>query len=179
MKIVSSDIAPINTANHFNDKIRTRLETRQGRLDVLNDYFATDTTAQNSGMGPVKHEYRTAGGDGVLSGTQSQESKNSAKPVPPFPFLKENLLNSDAGRQRLNNIWDWSRSIHSRKRPNLQVSCSICRGKIAESDLVLRCFNCKDPIHETCLGTNNTGWSENEENLFCEQMFRDFNIIQN
>jgi hypothetical protein len=97
-------------------------EARQGRLDVLNDSFATDITAQNLGMGPVKHEYRTAGGDGVLSGTQSQESKNSAKPVPPFPFLKENLLTSDADRQRLNNIWDWSRSIHSRKRPNLQVS---------------------------------------------------------
>jgi hypothetical protein len=57
-------------------------------------------------MGPVKHEYRTAGGDGVLAGKQIQESLYSAKPVPPFPFLRENLLTSEADRDRLNDIWD-------------------------------------------------------------------------
>lgn len=164
-----------HTVNHFLDKIRSTLQNRQGRLNLLTAFFEKDTTAQNLKMGPVKHEYRTAGGDGVLAGKQMQESLYSAKPVPPFPFVKENLLTSEADRDRLNDIWDWTKSINSRNL-NVEGPCSICGGIITDSDSLQRCFNCKIPIHESCLGTQNTGWSENEDNLFCEQCFM-FNHI--
>ena len=122
-------------------------------------------------MGPVKHEYRTAGGDGVLSGKQYQESANSAKPVPPFPFLKEDLLINESDKKRLDNIWEWTKSIHARTKETVHTKtiCGICEGIVTEFDLLQRCFNCKSPVHETCLSTENTGWSEVEENLFCEQ----------
>ena len=171
--IVASDPASINTVNHFLDKIRTELQNRQARLNLLTAFYEKDVTAQNLKMGPVKHEYRTAGEDGVLAGKQVQESMHSAKPVPPFPFLNENLLTSEADKDRLNDIWEWTKSIHSRKKSNSNVEtpCSICSGVITDSDSVLRCFNCKITTHESCLGTQNTGWCENEDNLFCEQCF--------
>ena len=160
--IVATDTASVNTVNHFLDKIRTKLQNRQGRLNSLTILFEKDITVQNLKMGPVKHEYRTAGGDGVLAGKQIQESLYSAKSVPPFPFFKENLLTSEADRD---DIWDWTKSIHARKKPNSDVEtpCSICSGVVTDSDSAQRC--------ESCLSTQNTGWSKNEDNLYCEQCF--------
>lgn len=171
MEIVGADTASINTVNFFLHKLQVRLDNRHDRLNKLNETFETDTTAQNLKMGPVKHEYRTAGGDGVLSGKQYQESANSAKPVPPFPFLKEDLLINESDKKRLDNIWEWTKSIHARtiETVHAKTICGICEGIVTEFDLLQRCFNCKSPVHETCLSTENTGWSEVEENLFCEQ----------
>jgi hypothetical protein len=122
-------------------------------------------------MEPVKHEYRTAGADGVLSGIQLQESENSAKPVPPFPFLKEELLSSDEDKQRLNNIWEWSRSINCRKKISINddAQCAICNEVLINSDHLIRCYNCESPAHDSCISIHSTGWAENEEKMFCGQ----------
>ena len=167
--IASSDSSSMNSANHFFSKIQKGRDQRQERLGLLNEEYETDITAQNLKMGPVKHEFRTAGADGVLSGKQLHESTQSAKPVPPFPFCKENLLTSEVDKQRLNNIWEWSRSISMRKKLTVsaETSCFICGKSLDESDITERCYNCKEPVHESCLHTNNTGWSKDDDNNYC------------
>jgi hypothetical protein len=60
-EILSSDESTNNATEHFMEKIRIRLENRQERLNELNTIFEMDGTAKNLKMGPVKHEYRTAG----------------------------------------------------------------------------------------------------------------------
>jgi hypothetical protein len=87
-------------------------------------------------MVPVKHEYRTAGGDGSLSGKQHQDSVNSAKPVPPFPFREEDLLMNENDKQRLIDIWDWTKSSGSRKKRNVLVdqSCDVYKVILDEYD---------------------------------------------
>ena len=149
MNIVSSDLSSINAGNHLLGKFTDRLQKRQQRLDLLNESLQCDITAQNLKMGPVK-EYRTAGGDGVLSGKQYQESSTSAKPVPPFSFRKEDLLTSDEDKQRLNNIWDWTKSLKSSRLEHSDLNCDICNELIPDSEQHLRCFNCGSPAHESC-----------------------------
>ena len=170
MEIVGDDKASVNTITHLLQKLRVRLENRNERLTKLNETYEQDITAQNLKMGPVRHEFRTAGGDGVLSGKQLQESTHSAKPVPPFPFLKQDLLTNESDKKRLNDIWDWTKSISFKKKDIAlaQMKCAICEEIIALSDLLQRCFNCKTAVHESCLSTQNTGWTD-EENLYCEQ----------
>ena len=133
--VASTDVSSMNTVNYFLSKIQKSREQRQERLGMLNEVFETDITAQNLKMGPVKHEYRTAGADGVLSGKQLQESTQSAKPVPPFPFCKEDLLTSAEDRQRLSNIWEWSRSISTKKKTS-DIVCVICDKSLDECDLL-------------------------------------------
>jgi hypothetical protein len=167
-EILSSDESTNNATEHFMEKIRIRLENRQERLNELNTIFETDETAKNLKMGPVKHEYRTAGADGVLSGIQLQETEHSAKPVPPFPFLKEDLLSTNEDKERLNDIWEWSRSINCRKKvsTNDDSKCAICKEVLINSDHLVRCHHCKTPAHESCIATHSTGWAENESNTF-------------
>lgn len=171
VSIVAGDPASINSANKFIGKMNKRKENREARLNVITENFLSDVTAQNLGMGPIKHEYRTAGRDGVLSGRQYQESAASAKPVPPFPFRNEELLKSSNDKQRLIDIWDWTKSLRSRKKQAVQDdnNCAICKGKLDEFDKIGRCHNCKTPAHEACLGTHSTGWTKNEVNNFCGQ----------
>ena len=156
---------------HFENKIRKSRGHRQERLGLLNEVYETDITAQNLKMGPVKREFRTAGSDGVLSGKQLQESAHSAKPVPPFPFCKEDLLTSEEDVKRLNDVWEWSRSINTKKKnvSTTDMSCVICKKGLAENDQMERCYNCKSVVHEACLHTNNTGWSENDDKYYCSQ----------
>ena len=123
--IIPSDQSTTNAINHFFNKIRIRQEDRQQKLSGITASFESDILAKNLKMGPIKHEYRTAGADGVLSGVQHKESENSAKPVPPFPFLKEDLLLTDEDKQRLNDIWDWSKSVQSKRKNTTNVS-DIC-----------------------------------------------------
>ena len=122
-------------------------------------------------MGPVKHEYRTAGGDGVLSGRQYQDPTTSAKPVPPFPFRKENLLTSEEDRQRLSNIWDWTKSLKVSRMAPSALHCDICSEVIVDTELLVRCSNsnCTSTAHESCICTDSTGWTEVEEKKFCGQ----------
>ena len=169
MNTVSSDPSTINAGKHLQNKVNERIQKRQQRLNLLNNSFQCDVTAQNLKMGPVKHEYRTAGSDGVLSGKQYQESSTSAKPVPPFPFLKEDLLTSDEEKQRLNNIWDWAKSLKSERIEHATLNCDICNEVIADSELLLRCSSCSTPAHESCIGTHTTGWTEQEKKIFCGQ----------
>lgn len=98
--VVSSDSSSMYAVQHFENKIRKSPEHRQERLGLLNEVYETDITAQNLKMGPVKHKFRTAGSDGVLSGKQLQESAHSAKPVSPSPFCKEDLLTSEEDVKR-------------------------------------------------------------------------------
>jgi hypothetical protein len=167
--VASSDSSTMNAVGHFFNKIQKGRDQRQERLGLLNAEYETDITAQNLKMGPEKHEYRTAGADGVLSGKQLQESTQSAKPVPPFPFCKEDLLTNEVDKQRLNNIWEWSRSINMRKKPTVsaEMSCYICSKSLDESDITERCYNCKEPVHESCLHTDNTGWSKDDDKNYC------------
>ena len=95
---------------------------RREKLQQLNSIFEDDTTAQNLKMGPIKHEFRTAGEDGVLAGKQLSEYVKSARPVPPFPFMKENLLITDEDKNRLSNVWAFSRSIKIRKSEEIDAS---------------------------------------------------------
>jgi hypothetical protein len=131
---VSSDPSTVNAGQHLYDKINARLQKRQKRLRMLNVKFESDITAQNLKMGLVKHECRTAVGDGVLSGRQ--DSATSSKPVPPFPFRKEDLLTSDEDRQRLSNIWDWTKSLKASRMAPSELHCDI----VARSSLTPRYY---------------------------------------
>ena len=165
--VVPSDLSSMNAVCHFENKIRKSREQRQNRLGLLNEVYETDITAQNLKIGPVKHEFRTAGSDSVLSGKQLQESTYSAKPVPPFPFCKEDLLTNEEDMKRLNDIWEWSRSINKKKKSDML--CDICKRSLANDDQMEHCYNCKTLVHESCLHTNSTGWSENDDKSYCSQ----------
>ena len=169
--IIPSDQSTTNAINHFFNKIRIRQEDRQQKLSGITASFESDILAKNLKMGPIKHEYRTAGADGVLSGVQHKESEKSAKPVPPFPFLKEDLLLTDEDKQRLNDIWDWSKSVQSKRKNTTNVSdtCAICNELLSDADNLVRCCNCKTSAHDSYVSSYSTGWTENDENIYCRQ----------
>jgi hypothetical protein len=125
----------------FLDKTHKRRDNREARLNKISEKYVCDVWAQNLKMVPVKHEYKTAGGDGSLSGKQHQDSVNSAKPVPPFPFREEDLLMNENDKQRLIDIWDWTKSSGSRKKRNVLVdqSCDVYKVILDEYDEIWRC----------------------------------------
>ena len=84
-------------------------------------------------LGPVTHELRTADS---LAGTNSQSSSEaafSARPVSPFPFLNESLLQEDQ-MYRIENVWASSRALKkieqkaTRKKQKLSLimNCVPC-----------------------------------------------------
>jgi hypothetical protein len=92
MSVCSQDLSVKAAVNMNLEKIGKKRTLRREKLQQLYRIFEDDTTAQNLKIGPIKHEFRTAGEDGVLAGKQLWEYVKSARPVPPFPFMKENLL---------------------------------------------------------------------------------------
>jgi hypothetical protein len=97
-------------------------------LQQLYRIFEDDTTAQNLKMGPIKHEFRTAGEDGVLAGKQLSEYVKSARPVPPFPLMKENLLIRENDKNRLSIVWAFSRSIKIQRNEENDASITCHMG---------------------------------------------------
>ena len=88
---------------------------------------------------------------------------------PLFLSARKNLLTSEEDVKRLNDVWEWSRSIKKKNVPTADMSCVFCKKGLAENDQMERCYNCKSVVHGACLHTNNTGWSENDDKYYCSQ----------
>ena len=97
----------------------------------------------------------------------------SARPVPPFPFMKENLSLTQDDKNRLDNVWAFSRSIKIRKNgeSDAPTICAICGTHLILSDLLLHCSLCKTAIHESCITTHNTGWHHNDNDTICKNCY--------
>lgn len=171
LSVCSKDLT-VKVAVDMNlEKIEKKRTLRREKLQQLSSIFEDDTTAQNLKMGPIKHEFRTAGEDGVLAGKQLSEYVKSARPVPPFPFMKENLLITDDDKNRLSNVWAFSRSIKIRRNEEVDAStiCAICETHFIVSDTLLHCSICVTAvIHESCISTHNTGWHQDENEIICK-----------
>jgi hypothetical protein len=76
-------------------------------------------------------------------------------------------------KERLNSIWEWSRSINCRKKvsTNEDSQCAICKEVSINSDHLFRCHHCKTPAHESCIATHSSGWAENKGNTFVGNVF--------
>jgi hypothetical protein len=173
MSVCSNDTSVRDAVNVNLQKIEIKKNKRQEKLQGLMSIFEDDTTAQNLKLGPVRHEFRTAGEDGVLTGKQLSEYVKSARPVPPFPFIKENLLLTQDDKNRLDNVWAFSRSIKIRKNEGSDAStiCAICETHLIVSDLLLHCNLCRTAIHESCITTHNTGWHHNDNDTICKDCY--------
>jgi hypothetical protein len=171
MSVCSQDLSVKAAVNMNLEKIEKKRTLRREKLQQLYRIFEDDTTAQNLKMGPIKHEFRTAGEDGVLAGKQLSEYVKSARPVLPFPFMKENLLITEDDENRLSNVWAFSRSIKIQRNEENDASliCAICGTHYIVSDILLRCSTCLSAvIHESCITTHNTGWHQDENEVICK-----------
>lgn len=173
MSVCSDDITVKDAVDINLQKLEKKRNLRRDKLQELNAVFEDDTLAQNLKLGPVRHEFRTAGEDGVLTGKQLSEYVKSARPVPPFPFLKENLLLTQDDRERLSDVWAFSKTIKTQKNDESVSStiCAICENHLIASDLLLHCFFCKTVIHESCISTHNTGWQQDNDDTICKNCY--------
>ena len=89
-------------------------------LEVMLKYEG-DETARNLNLGPVKHELRTVDYEGGSTANSFSEVQSSARPVAPFPFQNEQLLD-DSLKYRLENVWTSSRAI---KRVDLKNVATV------------------------------------------------------
>ena len=78
---------------HYAAKCNIRQMNRQKILDAANEEYENDVTAKNLEMGPDKLEFRSTDSNGCITGNAFCESNTMrARPVPPFPFKNDELL---------------------------------------------------------------------------------------
>ena len=114
----------------------------------------------------MKHEWRTCDTDGCISGKDFYETEFSARPVPPYPFLNEILLD-ESQRHRIHDVWESSRALqrsrndvnHERKEMEENVVCTHCENTDMESKVL--CSACGAAIHTACLESNDSEWGNN------------------
>lgn len=153
---------------NFEKLKKTYLETRE--VTTTEQYIRWHDSSEVE-YGSIKHKFRTAGEDGVLPGKQLSEYVKSARSVPPFPFMKENLLVSDDDKNKLSNVWAFSRSIKIRRNEEDDASaiCAMCESHFLVFDTLLHCSICVTAvIHESCIPTHNTGWHQDENEIICK-----------
>lgn len=167
LEVCGADPSVVAAINHYTNKYNMRQNRRQCLQDKVISKYEGDQTAQNLNLGPVKHEWRTCDSDGCINGKDFCETEFSARPVPPFPFLNECLLN-ESQRHRIQDVWESSRALkRSRNDEDYDAVeneesqvCSYCANFISEGKEV--CNACGVVIHASCLEYN-TEWETTAE----------------
>ena len=172
---VCSTIATVLAAvEHFENKCCTRQERRQKLLVEVTTKYEKDETARNLNLGPVKHELRTVDYEGGSTTNSFSEISSSARPVAPFPFQNEQLLD-DSLKYRLENVWTSSRAIkksrlekHCDGKEKNDALCIICNGRIGIEKV--DCILCSASVHADCLKNYNMEWEIDSKGIvMCKQ----------
>lgn len=147
----------VNAAvEHFTAKCNVRQLNRQKLLDAATREYANNVTANNLKMGPEKLEFRSTDSNGCITGNDFCESSLSARPVPPFPFKKDDLLD-ESQLIRLEDVWAISRGIKKRRTQTdnneqsneVEILCHICNVIITAARN--QCSKCNFHFHPSCL----------------------------
>lgn len=128
-----------------------------------------DTLTRNIGMtSTTPAKYKGGHYDGIVCSEQKAEQEESARPCPPFPFIKEQLLLDDVSKQRLMDVWNVTNSLKKKfttTESNEKIKyegdhddvCSECE---KESITPLPCYFCKKILCEQCNENDNECWSQ-------------------
>ena len=129
--------------------------------------YEDDETARNLNLGPVTRDLRTVGNDGGPAPQSFRESSFSARPVSPFPFQIESLLDENQ-KYRLENVWASSRALKRNRNKSDQDNidpdsnirlCMFCNLEINSEETV--CSVCSVAAHSDCLENYNSEWEIN------------------
>lgn len=168
-EICSTSSAVLAAVEHFTKKCNTRQDRRQKLLREVTEKYEGDDTAKNLNLGPVKHELRIQNGAGRPATQSFQEFSCSARPVAPFPFQNEQLL-QDHEKYRLHNVWTSSRAVKkSRLERNLVnevgdiMFCALCKLEIGTEKV--DCVVCSAFAHSDCLEHYNSEWIVDNEGV--------------
>lgn len=162
--ICGASPAVVAAVEYFFQKRNTRQERRRKLLLTVTAQYEADETARNLNLGPVVHELRTVHSSGGPTPQSFKESASSARPVSPFPFLNESLLNDDQ-KYKLERVWASSRALE-RHRHDKDVDildpdaisglCTICNFQITVDKV--ECALCLMCVHTDCLENYNSEW---------------------
>ena len=168
LKECCGDIPAVLAAvDHFTRKCTTRQNRRHNLLNTVTTQYEADETAMNLNLGPVKHELRTEDKFGGPNTQSFSELSTSARPVAPFPFKIEALLDDDQ-KYRLENVWASSRALKknrcendldSRNLDDCTDLCTLCELRL-NSDKK-KCLICSIQVHTECLENYNSEWEIN------------------
>ena len=173
--ICGSSPAVIAAVEHFFQKCSTRQERRRKLLLSVTAQYEADETAKNLNLGPVVHELRTLHSSGGPTTQSFKESASSARPVSPFPFLNEPLLNDDQ-KYRLEKVWASSRALKRHRQENdvdvldsdvLSGLCTYCKLEINVDKI--ECSLCSLVVHTDCFENYNTEWDISEGVSTCKE----------
>jgi hypothetical protein len=130
--------------------------------------YEADETSKNLGLGPGELKMTEFQNDGNAVST-FKESVTSARPVCPYPFLNENLLNEDQ-IYRIQNIWESTRLLKRQREnddDNLNNSlCSICDNDITDDKVA--CSKCDMIVHLSCYQEEDSEWIMISDDYICK-----------
>ena len=174
-QVCSENSSVLAAVKHFTEKSNRGSERRQKLLIKVTSDYERDETAKNLNLGPVKHELRTINSSCGHAKQAFSELSYSARPVAPFPFQNEDLLD-DNQKYRLTDVWTSSRAIKKSRleRENevsenaLSLLCCFC--KIVIEDEKVECSICSISAHSKCLENYNSEWEICDEgHSICKQ----------
>ena len=154
---------------HYTAKCNIRQMNRQKLLDAANEEYEINVTCITLKIGPGKLELRSTDSNGCITGSAFCESTMSARPVPPFPFKNDELLD-ETQIQRLEEVWAISRGIKKRRTQQesdviddqIDIFCCICNDVITAARSI--CTTCHMNFHPSCL-ENNSAITETGETI--------------
>ena len=164
----------LSAVDHFAKKCNARHEKRQNLLQEVTVKYEEDETARNLNLGPVKHEIRTLDSKGGPPTQSFREYARSARPVAPFPFLNEYLLDDDK-KYRLENVWSSSRAIKKSRleekddrQGEIDTFCYFCKSEVDAGKV--ECSVCMVAAHLDCLENYNSEWEIDSDGVsICKQ----------
>jgi hypothetical protein len=130
--------------------------------------YEADETSKNLGLGPGELKMTEFQNDGNAV-SKFKESVTSARPVCPYPFLNENLLNDDQ-IYRIQNVWESTRILKRQREnddDNLNNSlCSICDNDITDDKVA--CSKCDMVVHLSCYQEEDSEWIMISDDYICK-----------
>ena len=162
--ICGSSTAVLAAVQHFTAKCNSRQERRRNLLCTVTAQYEGDETAQNLNLGPVTRELRTVYSNGGPAVQSFRESSVSARPISPFPFQIESLLDVNQ-RYRLENVWASSRALKKNRCDNVESEpdsplCLLCNLPLNLDKVA--CSICSVSVHLDCLESYNSEWETND-----------------
>ena len=168
MDVCGCDPSVAAAVEHYTNKYNTRQKRRQTLQDKVISNYEQDETAKNLNLGPTKHQWRTSDSEGCISGKEFSEYELSARPVPPFPFVRGDLLD-ESQLHRIKKVWESSRALRRERRETDEeneevdidrIICNCCEEEMITIEI--KCSFCVSQIHSECYETNNsTEWEIN------------------
>jgi hypothetical protein len=161
----------IASVDHFTTKYKARQSKRELLLKSAIGTYESNELSKNLGLAPGEVKMTAYNNDGSAV-NNFKESSFSARPVCPYPFLKESLLREDQ-IHRIHQVWNSTRNLKTQRNnddDNDQKLCSVCNDFVSEDRIV--CPQCDITVHTLCYQDVNSEWSlisEISDDLICKE----------